>query len=73
MGGKQGYIMSPWLFNVYINPLKKEVKMGRGSSGMTFLEDGREWRFPALLYACDLFLCGGKAEEDDGGTVCRAV
>ena len=25
---------------------------------MSFLEDGREWRLPSLLYADDLVLCG---------------
>ena len=30
---------------------------------MRFLEDGREWRFPGLLYAHELVLCG-ESEED---------
>ena len=30
---------------------------------MSFLEDGREWRLPVLLYADDLVLCG-ELEED---------
>ena len=30
---------------------------------MSFLEDGREWRLPVLLYADDLVLCG-ESEED---------
>ena len=30
---------------------------------MSFLEDGREWRLPGLLYADDLILCG-ESEED---------
>ena len=28
----------------------KEVKMGMGRRGVRFLEDGREWRLPGLLY-----------------------
>ena len=32
------------------------MRMGR--RGMRFLEDGREWRLPGLLYANDLVLCG---------------
>ena len=31
--------------------------------GVRFLEDGREWRYPGLLYADDLVLCG-ELEED---------
>ena len=29
-GLRQGYSMSPWLFNVYIYGVMKEVKMGMG-------------------------------------------
>ena len=41
----------------------KEVKMGMGRRGVSFLEDGREWRLPGLLYTDDLVLCG-ESEED---------
>ena len=41
-GVSQGYIMSPWRFNVYMDGVLKEVKMGKGRSGVSFLEDGRE-------------------------------
>ena len=34
--------MSPWLFNVYIDGVMKEVKMGMGRRGASFMEDGRE-------------------------------
>ena len=30
MGVRQGCIMSPWLFNLYLNGMMKEVKMGVG-------------------------------------------
>ena len=35
-GVRQGCIMAPWLFNVYMDAIMKEVKMGmrrRGESG----------------------------------------
>ena len=32
-GVRQGCIMSPWLFNVYMDGLMKEVKMGMESRG----------------------------------------
>ena len=53
---RQGCIMSLWLFNVYIDGVMKEVKMGMGRRGVSFLEDMREWRLPGLLYADVLVL-----------------
>ena len=62
-GERQGCIMSSLLFNVSMNVVMKEVKMGMGRRGVRFIEDGREWILPGLLYADDLVLCG-KSEED---------
>ena len=39
---------------------------------MRFLEDGKEWILPSLLYADDLVLCG-ELEEDLGMLVGRFV
>ena len=33
--------MSPWQFYVYMDGVLKKVKMGMGSRGVGFLEDGR--------------------------------
>ena len=49
--------MSPWLFNVHMDGVMK-VKMGIGKRGVRFLEKGRKWRLPGLLYADDLVMCG---------------
>ena len=38
-------------------------KVMKGGVRVRFLEEGREWRLPCLLYADDLILCG-KSEED---------
>ena len=62
-GVRQGCIMSPWLFNVYLDEEMKEVKMEMGRRGVSFLEDGREWRLIGLLYADDMVLCD-ESEED---------
>ena len=61
-GVRQGCIMSPWLFNVYADGVMKEVKMEMGRRGVSFLEDGREWRLSSLLYADDVVLCGESEE-----------
>ena len=50
--------MSPWLFNLYMDGVIKEVKIAMGKMGVSFLMDGREWRLPGLFYADDLVLCG---------------
>ena len=36
----------------------KAVSMGMKRRGVIFLEEGREWRLPRLLYAYYLVLCG---------------
>ena len=42
-GGERGVrIMSLWLFNVYMNAVMKEVKMGMGRRGVRVQEEGRE-------------------------------
>ena len=56
-GVRQGYVISPWLFTVYMYAVMKEVKMGIGVRGVRFQEEGREWRLPDLLYSDDLVLC----------------
>ena len=53
-GVRKGCIMSPWLFNVYMDGVMKEVKMEMGKRGVSFLENGRKGRLPGLLYADDL-------------------
>ena len=55
--------MSPWLFNVYVGTVMKEVKMGMGRRRVRFQEEEREWRLPSFLYADDLVL-RGESEED---------
>ena len=66
-GVRQGCIMFPWMFNVYMDGVMKKVKMG----GVRFLEDRGEW-IPGLLYAADLVLCG-ESEEDLIVTVGRSA
>ena len=49
-GMRQGWIMFPWLFNVYMDVVMKEVKMGMARRGVKFMEEGREWNLPGVLY-----------------------
>ena len=53
--------MSTWLFIVYMDAPIKEVKMGMGRIGVRFMEEGREWSLPGLLYTDNLVLCGESA------------
>ena len=46
---RQGCVMSPCLFNVYMDGVMKEVKMGMGRRGVSSTEDGRVRRLPGLL------------------------
>ena len=55
--------MSPWLLNVYVDGVIKEVILGMRRRGVRFLEDGGEWRLPGILREDDLVLCG--ESEDD--------
>ena len=63
-GVRKVCIISPWLFNVYMDGVIKEVKMGMGRRGMRFMEDGRE---------CSNFVLYGKLEEDLRAMVGRFV
>ena len=45
------------IFNVYMDAVMKEVKMGMGRMGVRFQEEGRECRLPGLLYTDDLVIC----------------
>ena len=42
--------MSPWLFNLYMEAVMRELKMGMEWRGVKFQEEGREGRLPGLLY-----------------------
>ena len=40
--------MSSWLFSMYIDAVMKQVKVGMGKMGVSFLEEERELRLPGL-------------------------
>ena len=53
-GVRQGCIISLCIFNVFMDAVMKEMKMGMGRSGVRFPEAGREWILLGLLYVDDL-------------------
>ena len=44
MGIRHGYITYPWVFNVYMDAVMKEVKTGMGRMGVRSMKEGKEWR-----------------------------
>ena len=46
----------------YMDAVMKKLKMGMGEIGVRFLEEGKEWRLPGILYTDDLVLCGDPEE-----------
>ena len=61
-GVKQGCIISPWLFSVYMDTVMR-VKICMRRRGVKFLEEEGKERLPGLLCADDLVLCE-ELEED---------
>ena len=51
---RRGCITLSWLFNVYMDAVMKEVKMGMGWTGVRFPEEGKEWILSNLSYVDDL-------------------
>ena len=54
VGLRQGCVMSPWLFNLYIDGVVREVYTKVLGRGLELIEDGeRMWELSQLLYADD--------------------
>ena len=63
VGVRQGCVMSPWLFNIFMDGVMKEVKMRIRNEGAGLMKDGIEWKIPACLYADDAVLFAESEEE----------
>ena len=48
-GVKYGFIMSLWLFNVYMDAVIKREKMTMRRMRVRFQDEERKWRLPCLL------------------------
>ena len=46
-----------------MNAVMKKIKLGMERIGVRFLEEGRRWKLPCLLYAYDLAFCGNSDRE----------
>ena len=65
VGLRQGCVMSPWLFNVYMDGVMKELRANVGEVGAVFLEtnEGREWIVEWLMFADDTVLVCDSREK----------
>ena len=64
MGLRQGCVMSPWLFNVYMDGVVREVYSRVNGMGVKLCVGGeREWLLSQLLFADDTALVAESAEQ----------
>ena len=64
VGLRQGCVMSPWLFNIYMVSVVRKVNarmLGRSLSLVN--SDDREWKINQLLFADDMDLVGEFCRE----------
>ena len=76
VGLKQGCVMSPWLFNLYMDGVVREIQGRAVDVGVTLRRDGRVWKLPVLLFADDTVLLSEDEWELQGlvrefGSVCK--
>uniref|UniRef100_A0A3P9JF00 ribonuclease H n=1 Tax=Oryzias latipes TaxID=8090 RepID=A0A3P9JF00_ORYLA len=76
VGLRQGCVMSPWLFNVYMDGVVKEVNERVSGTGVSMVNnDGSEWSVNQLLFADDTALVADSEESlarlvEEFGRVC---
>ena len=64
MGLRHGCVMSPWLFNVYMDGVVREVYSRVNGMGVKLSVGGeREWLLSQLLFADDTALVAESAEQ----------
>ncbi len=56
VGLRQGCVMSPWLFNIYLDGVMREVKGKVGGVGVKLYSEGRKWVLNSILFADDTVL-----------------
>uniref|UniRef100_A0A8C8DHP6 ribonuclease H n=1 Tax=Oryzias sinensis TaxID=183150 RepID=A0A8C8DHP6_9TELE len=76
VGLRQGCVMSPWLFNVYMDGVVKEVNERVSGTVVSMMKtDGSEWSVNQLLFADDTALVADSEESlarlvEEFGRVC---
>ena len=78
VGLRQGCVMSPWLFNLFMDGVMKEVRERTEDVGVTLWDTRRnvEWRVEWLMFADDTVLVGDSEEKlnrlvQEFGRVCQ--
>ncbi|MCP5003018.1 MAG: hypothetical protein GY941_03575 [Planctomycetes bacterium] len=76
VGVRQGCVMSPWLFNVYMDGCIREMKARVGDIGVGLQLDGVGWSLVASLFADDTVLMAESERElqrvvKEFDTVCK--
>ena len=62
-GVRQGCVMSPWLFNIYMDGVIREMKAKIGDVGVSMSVDGGKWCVNTILFADDTVLIA-ESEKD---------
>ena len=78
VGLRQGCVISPWLFNLFMDAVMKEVREKAGDVGVTMWDERRntEWEVDWLMFADDTVLLGDSEEKlerlvQEFGRVCQ--
>jgi len=76
VGVRQGCVMSPWLFNVYMDGVIREMKAKLGKVGAKLNVEGEDWWLITSLFADDSVLMAESEKElqkivDEFNNVCK--
>ncbi len=53
---RQGCVMSPWLFHIYMDGVMREMRGKAGEVGVGMYAEGRKWVLNSILFADDTVL-----------------
>ncbi len=54
VGLRQGCVMPPWLFNIYMDGVMREMKDKVGDVGVRMYTEGRKWVLNSILFSDDM-------------------